>query len=296
MHPLLLHNDEIRDAREPGLMPGQTGLMAGWGVFSTIRVCQGVLFAYERHFERMRFDAEALHVPFPSDPAWMQSRLLKLVEANHAPDATLRVCVVRNKGGQFEGPGIERDFDLIAFTRDLADWGESVRLAIKPHARYAASEFSGAKMLSWAQNLTWYEQTHDRGYDEVVLLNEKGEVSECTSANIFVVRGSQVATPPLSSGCLPGITRALLLEEIHSPGIEITERTLLPRDLEEADQVFITSSTRDLLPVREVESLKVRSEGKRVVETLSKAFREYRESYVAAHQQEAVESTYRGGK
>ncbi len=120
-----------------------------------------------------------------------------------------------------------------------------------------------------------------RGYNEVVLLNEKGEVAECTSANIFVVRGNQVATPPLSSGCLPGITRALLLEEIHAPGIEITERTLLPRDLEEADQVFITSSTRDLLPVSEIESLKVRSEGKRVVATLSKAFREYRESYVA---------------
>src|SRR5882762_1941924 len=184
MHPLLLHNEEIRDAREPGLMPGQTGLMAGWGVFSTIRVSQGVLFAYERHFERMRHDAEALHVPFPSDPGWMQSRLLKLAEANGARDATLRVCVVRNRGGQFEGPGIERDFDLIAFTRDLADWGESVRLAIKPHARYSALEFSGTKMLSWAQNLTWYEEAHQHGYDEVVLLNEKGEVSECTSANV----------------------------------------------------------------------------------------------------------------
>ena len=285
MHPLLLHNDDVRDAREPGLSPGQTGLMSGWGVFSTIRVTQGVLFAYERHFERMRFDASALHVPFPADPGWLQSRLLKLVEANGARDATLRVCVVRNKGGQFEGPGIERDFDLIAFTRDLADWGESVRLAIKPHARYGASQFSGTKMLSWAQNLTWHEEAHQRGYDEVVLLNEKGEVCECTSANVFALRGNEVATPPLSSGCLPGVTRALLLEEIHAAGVEIGERTLLPRDLEEADQVFITSSTRDLLAVREVESLRVRSEG-RVVEVLSKAFREYREGYVAAHHAE----------
>ena len=260
--------------------------MAGWGVFSTIRVSQGVLFAFERHFERMRHDAEALHVPFPSDPGWMQSRLLKLVEANGAHDATLRVCVVRNRGGQFEGPGIERDFDLIAFTRDLNDWGESVRLAIKPQARYSALEFSGTKMLSWAQNLTWYEEAHQRGYDEVVLLNEKGEVCECTSANIFVVKGNEVATPPLSSGCLPGVTRALLLEEIQSSGIAVGESTLLPRDLEEADQVLITSTTRDLLPVREVESLRVRSGGQ-IVQTLSKAFREYREKYVASHQPEA---------
>src|SRR5260370_34016631 len=102
MHPRLLHNDEIQDAGELSLAPGQTGLMTGWGVFSTIRVSQGVLFAFERHFERMRFDAEALHVPFPADAGWLQSSLLKLVEANGARDATLRACVVRNKGGNFE--------------------------------------------------------------------------------------------------------------------------------------------------------------------------------------------------
>src|SRR6266853_620540 len=259
--------------------------MNGWGVFSTMRVADGVLFAFERHWARMRRDAERMRVPFPSDPDYLESRLLRLVDANDARNATLRVVVVRNKGGPFQGPDISRDFDVIAFTTGLNDWGESVRLAVKPHARHAQNEFAGAKIMSWAYNLAWYEEAHDRGYDEVVLLNERGEVCECTSANVFVVTGSQVATPPLSSGCLPGVTRALLLEEIHVPGIAIGERALLPRDLEEADQVFVTSSTRDLLPVREVESLRVRSEGQ-VVQTLAKAFREYREGYVAAHQPE----------
>jgi branched-chain amino acid aminotransferase len=206
--------------------------------------------------------------------------LLRLIGANSAWNATLRVVVVRNRGGLFEGPDLTRDFDVIAFTADLNPWGNSVRLAVKPHGRHAQSEFSGVKVLSWGQNLTWYEEAHQRGFDEVVLLNERGEVSECTSANIFVVRGREVGTPPLSSGCLPGVTRALLLEEIQVPGIRALEKTFFPKDLETADQVFVTSTTRDFLTVAEIEGLSVRSDGSVLCE-LSKAFEEFRRAYVA---------------
>ena len=75
-----------------------------------------------------------LHVPFPTDPAELKAQLLRLVEANSAWNATLRVMVVRNRGGMFEGPDLERDFDVLAFTKDLNPWGNSVRLAIKPNA------------------------------------------------------------------------------------------------------------------------------------------------------------------
>src|SRR5712692_2699025 len=127
MHPFLLHNDEIRGAKEDLVSPGQVGLMNGWGVFSTIRVSDGVLFAFERHFARMSRDAERMRVPFPPGPGWMEQRLRKLILANHAQNATLRVIVVRNRGGVFEGPGVTRDFDLIAFTADLKAWGASAK-------------------------------------------------------------------------------------------------------------------------------------------------------------------------
>ncbi|HYL73693.1 MAG TPA: aminotransferase class IV [Bryobacteraceae bacterium] len=280
MHQLLLHNDDILDTHAKHLSAGQVGLLNGWGVFSTIRVADGVLFAFERHWERMQIDATRMHVPFPAKPDWLKSRLLRLVEANKVRNGTLRVAVVRNQGGLFEGPDITRDFDVIAFTTDLNHWGDSVRLAMKAHGRHAQSEFAGAKILSWAQNLTWYEEAHQRGFDEVVLLNERGEVSECTSANIFALRGSQVLTPPLNSGCLPGITRQLLLEEVHVPGVTVVEHTLLPVDLQNSNQVFITSSTRDLLPVAGIEGLSVKSEGLNVVNELVKAFGAYRDAYV----------------
>jgi branched-chain amino acid aminotransferase len=279
MHRFLLHNDEILDAHQKSLSAGQVGLLNGWGVFSTIRVQEGVLFAFERHWERMQRDAARMHVPFPTDRDEVRARLSRLIEANSAWNATLRAVVVRNHGGLFEGPDLARDFELIAFTANINAWGNTVRLAIKPYGRYAQNEFAGTKVLSWAQNLTWYEEAHQRGLDELILLNERGEVCECTSANLFIARGSEVFTPPLNSGCLPGVTRALLLEEIRVAGISAAEKTLLPKDLEEADQVFITSTTRDFLPVSHIEGLTVRNSGN-VVAALTRAFEEYRAAYV----------------
>jgi len=280
MHPYVLHNDEIQPASARLLSPGQVGLLAGWGVFSTLRVHRGVLFAYERHFERMRRDASALRVPFPEDPEYIRSRLLRLIEANQAFEATLRVAVIRNRGGLWEGPS-QRAFDLVGLTADLTDWGESARLTVQPQARHAACPLAGLKTLSWAMNLAWLEQAQARGFDEVILLNERGEVSECTSANIFICKAGHVWTPPLSSGCLPGVTRALLLETVRVPGIPVGEKVLRLEDLWQADEVFITSSTRDLLPVREIEGIPLGRTGQ-LRAALAAAFEEYRRRYTTS--------------
>lgn len=280
MHRFVLHNEEIRDASDKLLAPGQVGLLSGWGVFSTIRVVSGVLFAFERHWARMRKDGVALRVPLPSDPELVRRKLLDLVEVNQAFHATLRVVVVRNTGGMWEGPGIGRASDLIALTSGTKEWGTGVRLCYTPHARYAAGEFAGAKILSWAMNLTWLEAAQTRGFDETILLNEYGQAAECTSANIFAAQGNRVWTPPLSSGCLPGVTRELLLHEIHVPGYTIEEKALAPADLERATEVFITSTTRSLLPVVEIEDRAIPHSGPACA-ALRSAFAAYLDNYVA---------------
>ena len=280
MHRFVLHNDEIRDVSDKLLSPGQVGLLSGWGVFSTIRVVDGVPFAFERHWARMRKDAAALRVPLPPDPEVVRRKLLELVEANQAFDATLRVVVVRNTGGMWEGPGVGRLSDLIALTSASKEWGTGVRLCYTPRARYAAGEFAGAKILSWGMNLTWLEMAQSRGFDETILLNERGEVAECTSANIFAAEGGRVWTPPLSSGCLPGVTRELLLHEIRVPGYTIEEKALAPADLECAAEVFITSTTRSLLPVVEIEGRTIPHAGT-ACSTLRSAFAAYLDAYVA---------------
>jgi branched-chain amino acid aminotransferase len=281
MHRFLLHNDDVREAGDRIVSPGQVGLLNGWGVFSTLRVYDGVMFQWARHWARMKRDAELMRVPFPEEPEWLEHGLNRLIEANRAWNSTLRVVIVRNRGGMWEGPAASaRPFDAIAFTAEVNPWGDGVNLGIVPNARHAANEFAGTKVLSWSQNLTWNERAHEQGFDEVILLNERGEVAECTSANVFVVKGSRVGTPPMASGCLPGVTRALLLEEIRVDGLEIAEQTLFPADLESADEVFITSTTREILPVKSVEGLKIQR-FRQVSDRLQHAFTSHVEAYVA---------------
>jgi len=282
LHPHILHNDTVVDAAENVLAPSQVGLLSGWGVFTTLRVAEGVLFAWERHWARIKRDAAAFHVPLPDDPESVHGKLLELVEANKAYNSTLRLVIVRNGGGMWANPKPPRPSDVIALTADSKDWGEGVKLAYQEQARHAASQFSGTKILSWSMNLTWLENAQARGFDEVILLNEHGQVSECTSANLFAAVGSQVWTPPLSSGCLPGITREVLLGEIHVPGIEIIEKPMMPSDLEMADEVFITSTTRDLLPVFQFEDKQI-ARGSRTRSALQEAFSAYLQAYVESH-------------
>lgn len=250
-------------------------------MFSTIRVLDGVLFAFERHWARMCKDAALMHVPMPCSAEEGHDGLLKLVEANRAYNASLRVVVVRNDGSVWAS-GSDRRSDLIGLTSDLHDWGRGVKLALIPQARHAASPFAGTKILSWAMNLTWVEEAKAKGFDEAILLNERGEVSECTSANVFIARGNQVWTPPLSSGCLPGVTRAVILSEVHAPGFDIGEKVLTPADLERADEVFITSTTRDLLPVLAIEGI-VLKRGDHARKALQAEFSKYVERYVAQY-------------
>jgi branched-chain amino acid aminotransferase len=208
---------------------------------------------------------------------------LDLVDANQAYNATLRLAIVRNGGGVWAGPSTGAAIDVIALTTDSKNWGEGAKLAYLEQGRHAACPFAGTKILSWAMNLTWLESAHARGFDEVILLNERGEVAECTSANIFATRGNQVWTPPLSSGCLPGITRQVVLEETSSSGVRVVEKPLTPAELESSDEVFITSTTRNLLPVLEIEGRKMgRADEAR--QALEKAFSEYVRRYIAERQ------------
>ena len=286
MHRFILHNDEIHEASEKLLAPGQVGLLSGWGVFTTIKVIDGVLFAFERHWARMSRDAALMRVPLPADPTRVENSLLRLVESNQAQLSTLRVNVVRNRGGIFEGPDISRPSDVVAFTAPITDWGSSVRLDYVRQARHAASAFAGTKILAWGMNLTMLEDGKSRGFDEVILLNERDEVAECTSANIFASKGGEVWTPPLTSGCLPGITRELLLSEVRVPGLRVSERTLTPADLE-ADEVFISSTTRDLLPVSRIGNQELPNRGG-AREALQAAFSKYVDAYVASHKRQSA--------
>jgi len=290
IHRYILHNGKIQDSSEASLYVGQLGLLSGWGIFTTLRIVNGMPFAWERHWARMSRDAKLLNVEMPADPVNLEADLVRLIEKNDAANSTMRVVVVRNTRGFWEGPGTGRPSDTIALTASLKEWGDSVRLTVQPNARYAASDFTRAKVLSWGANLRWAELAQEKGFDEVILLNEHGRVAECTSANILAAfrteGGTEVVTPPLSEGCLPGVTREVLLEEIHLNGIRIVERTLSVDDLCRADEVFITSTTRGLKPVMEIAGRKLPGNTEvcaRLVEAFNKFLRDDIERRLARH-------------
>jgi branched-chain amino acid aminotransferase len=276
MHRHVLYNGRVVLAEEPIFQAGQLGLLSGWGVFSTLRVMRGVAFALERHWARLCRDAELIHVELPVDLDGVRAGFAELVRHNNAQEAVARICAFRSKGGRWEGPGSGASSDWVMLTDDLSPWPEAASLGVRANARFAASPFVGAKTLSWCANLTMYEDARRAGFDEVILLNERGEVTECTSANIFAVHDGVTYTPPLSAGLLPGVTREVMLAELRSSA-NVREKALSVDDLLQAEEVFITSSTRELLPVARIGETPLQATAAGAWPTMEKLRRELRD-------------------
>lgn len=252
IHRHVFHNDRLLPIEQVRLSPGQAGLLSGWGLFTTLRVSRGELFAYERHWRRLEKDARRTRLPFPFDSETVRGQLHEVLRANNVVEGTARIYTVYNKVGFWQSDEPTPQVDLILYSAGLPSYKEPVRLGLREHGRHAASPLAGVKVTSWLNNVWNLAEAQEAGFDEVVLLNERGEVAECTAANIFCVRKGVVLTPPLSSGCLEGVTRGVLLEIASASGMEMREQTLAPEDLYSAEEVFISSTNRNLLGIGEI--------------------------------------------
>jgi branched-chain amino acid aminotransferase len=281
IHRYVFHNDRIVPIEQVRLSPGQGGLLSGWGVFTTTRIFQGEAFAYERHWRRLEKDSGRIQLPFPFDPAQVRRHLSELLNANQVVEGTARIYMIYNRVGLWQSDEPMPQVDLILCTAGLPAHPELARLSIAKHGRHAASPLAGVKVTAWLNNVWHLAEAQKQGWSEVVLLNERGEVAECTTANIFSVKDGRVATPPLSSGCLEGVTRSVLLEIAPRTGVPMIEQTLMPEDLYAADEVFITSTNRSLLGVSEIAGHKYASAPGPIAQKLERAFSETMRDYVA---------------
>jgi branched-chain amino acid aminotransferase len=282
IHRLIFHNDRIVPVEESRLSPGQAGLTNGWGLFTTTRIFQGEPFAYERHWRRLAKDAARIRLPFPFEAAQVRRHLGELLAANQVVEGTARIYMIYNRVGFWRSDEALPEVDLILCTAGLPPHAEKARLTVAEHARHAGSPLAGVKTTSWLNNVWHLAEAQKAGWTEVILLNERGEVAECTSANIFCVKGGVVFTPPLSSGCLEGVTRSVLLEIAAGAGVTMTEKTLTMQDFLAADEVFITSTNRSLLGVSEINGRTYPVVGGPLVQKLERAFDSSMREYVAA--------------
>lgn len=273
---LMVHNREIVSLSAASLSPGQAGLLLGWGVFSTLRLIQGEPFEFHRHWQRMARDAARLRVDLSLTSAEALDLLVQLARRNQRSEGMARISFVRNTGGAWGGVGIGRlPADALMFTQSLPSWPASYRLMLQEGGVFSAGILAGAKMLSWASNSCVMEKAKQERYDDAILLNEHGQLAECTSANIFLVEKGVISTPPLSSGCLPGVTREILLAIGRKAGISVEEKDLTLSSLDRAEEVFISSTTREVGGVREIgDRWKYPAPGK-VTQAAAEAFRRY---------------------
>jgi branched-chain amino acid aminotransferase len=281
IHRYVFHNDRIVPIEQVRLSPGQGGLLSGWGLFTTMRIFQGEAFAYERHWRRLEKDSGRIRLPFPFDPAQVRRHLSELLKANQVVEGTARIYMIYNRVGLWQSDEPMPQVDLILCTAGLPAHPELARLDIAEHGRHAASPLAGVKVTAWLNNVWHLAEAQKRGWSEVVLLNERGEVAECTTANIFSVKDGRVTTPPLSSGCLEGVTRSVLLEIAPRSGVPMIEQTLMPEDLYAADEVFITSTNRSLLGVSEIAGHKYPAAPGPIAQKLERAFGQTMHEYVA---------------
>ncbi len=281
IHRHVFHNEQLLPIEKVRLSPGQAGVICGWGLFTTLRIVQGEAFAFERHWRRLEKDAAIIRMPIPYAGPRVRVNLQEVIRANSVTEGCARIYLVYNQVGFWRSDEMGPAVDLIIYTAPLPEYREPVRLTLREHGRHAASPLAGVKTISWLTNVWSVAEAQKEGFDEVILLNERGEVAECTAANVYLVKGDTILTPPLSSGCLEGVTRGILFEIAGEAGVSVKEQVLRPEDLNAADEVFISSTNRNVIGVGEIAGHALAGAPGPVTKRVDEAFVAYVKDYVS---------------
>jgi branched-chain amino acid aminotransferase len=228
-------------AEDPAISPFDHGLLTGDGVFETLRIYRGMPFAMRRHLERLAHSAAGLGLRLPDYD--LRAAMETATAANGVEDGRLRLTITGGVAPLGSDRGDARATTIVA-VGPLPQWPPSTEVVVVPWRRNEHSAIAGLKTTSYAENVVALAYARERGAGEALFLNTAGQLCEGTGSNVFLVLDGELVTPPLSSGCLAGITRALVIELTGA-----VERDLPADALTEASEVFITSSTREIQPV-----------------------------------------------
>jgi branched-chain amino acid aminotransferase len=239
---------DLVEASEARISPFDHGLLTGDGVFETLIVYDGVPFATRRHLERLASSCRGMGLDVPPADV-VRSAMAAVVEANGLRSARLRVTVT---GG--DSPlGSERGAagpTVVVAGGALAAWPPTADVVVVPWTRNERSAVAGLKTTSYGENVVALARARAEGASEAIFANTLGNLCEGTGSNVFLVRGGRLVTPPLASGCLAGVTRALVMELV-----DVDEEDVPVGALAEADEAFLTSSTREVQPIRAVDGV-----------------------------------------
>jgi len=230
------------------------GFTVADGVFETLLISDGKVFALDRHLARLAKSAAGLGISAPDAPA-ISAGITQVLEANPKIDfGRLRVTLTSGSGPL----GSDRTSaapTLVVSIAQQSPWPTSTSVLLVPWTRNENSPLAGLKTTSYAENVYALDAAKSHGFSEAIFCDTSGRLCEGTGSNIFLVKDDQIFTPSQASGLLRGVTRDLVIEWANDSGFVVGERDVDPTELWDADEVFITSSTRDVHPVSQVAKL-----------------------------------------
>lgn len=235
------------------------GLLYGDGVFEGIRAYHGRVFKLKEHVERLYYSAKAILLDIPLTPEQMTKAVVDTCRANRIRDGYIRLVVTRGIGTLGLNPNRCKKPSVIIiagkiqlYPEELYERGmEIVTVATTRNLHNAVNP--AIKSLNYLNNVMAKIEANIAGVEEAIMLNAQGFVAECTGDNLFLVRGNQLFTPPLSAGALYGITRGTVMDLAREAGLAVSEPNLSRYDVYCADECFLTGTGAEIIPVTKVD-------------------------------------------
>jgi branched-chain amino acid aminotransferase len=228
------------------LRPDDHGLV-GDGAFEAIKVRNGKPFAMTRHLNRLQRSADALGIKPDLDVIRRGVAEVVTQDLARTGNCWLRITVTGGRAPMGTG-GVGTVPTVVIALAPMAGWGPTCDVAITRWTRNPNAPTAGLKTISYADNVIALRWAHERGADEALFTNTTGVLCEGTGTNVYVVVDGTVLTPPLSGGCLSGVTRELLIERGA-----VVEGDVSPDQLRHAPEAFLTSTSRDVHPIATVD-------------------------------------------
>lgn len=252
-------NGKIVRARDARLSIFDRGFLYGDAVFETVRLYEGHPFLWQRHRKRLQHSLDRLGLPHPETK--LEDAIEELSLACRLSDAAVRITVTRGVGeGLIPPEGLSPTILLTARTvpEDLATQRASGVAVIRlPFGNGGQSVVTGHKTTSYAAAIQGRLQAARTGAYEAIYVEADGRISEATTSNVFAVFGRTLHTPPLEAGCLPGITRQIILELAQRANLPVREAPIEADRLDRASEIFLTGSVIEVLPVSSLDGTAV---------------------------------------
>lgn len=235
------------------------GLLYGDGVFEGIRMYHNRVFKLREHIERLYWSAKAILLDIPMTPEEMIAATVETCRQNGLRDGYIRLLVTRGKGTLGLDPRKCPKASVIIIAANIQlypekYYQEGLTIVTVPTTRMLVNSVNPAiKSLNYLNNILARIEANNAGVEEAIMLNTEGFVAECTGDNIFIVQKGRLFTPPLSAGALYGITRNTVLDAAKELGIAFAEPNLTRYDIYNADEMFLTGTAAEIIPVVKVD-------------------------------------------